>query len=556
MAEGEPNVSRAQSEIDAHLAERAEQDRKDLLDELLIGDGIHHESHGRTQVVHRRDGKSYERTVDVKGKALNREEKAQRIEDAREYYEHLGNLSDRGGDFDPYEQDLLNSAHAEALAENADRDAAIQGEKDRIAGLEANIESDPRFRRLVMVIDKIKELRSHAVDEGEDEAALQQELRDQEQKFQELFDKYEAEGADHATLEHILDKVYSAQTAESATETTGSASGDESVAESSDEATGGEGSPSESEGEEVKGSPAETQSSIEIKLGDRVSFKDREGNSYEGILESTRDVFNEDYVMYFVRTDDGEEVMVSYAELTQTAEVVGAGVGAEGAGSEEEGTGEDVDDLSDLPNPTIPDEDETNDGSDKKEKKRFGNKLWGGVKTLFGGPNAWAAAWTTNRAIQRDIKDSMTDEEKEERRKKNRVLYILGGIGGAAALATIGVLIAKGYLDSQQAQDAAKELGDAAGEALSDLPDVPETFPIEPGDGMTQGIQNALGEIGYDMTPDQYWQLHQELTNQFGPNYIINRGVPSNNMFVDPNSSFVPGVTDYIAKFGREKGIW
>lgn len=53
----------------------------------------------------------------------------------------------------------------------------------------------------------------------------------------------------------------------------------------------------------------------ELRPGDQVRYKDREGSVIEGIIESTSELDNEDYVFYNVRTASGELKTISYADL-------------------------------------------------------------------------------------------------------------------------------------------------------------------------------------------------------------------------------------------------
>lgn len=81
---------------------------------------------------------------------------------------------------------------------------------------------------------------------------------------------------------------------------------------------------------------------VNLKIGDRVQYKDRNGNVIEGVLESTADLDNEDYVIYHIRTDDGELKPVSFAYLSQVAKVVG------GEGDPDSGDKSDIDKLDDI----------------------------------------------------------------------------------------------------------------------------------------------------------------------------------------------------------------
>lgn len=59
----------------------------------------------------------------------------------------------------------------------------------------------------------------------------------------------------------------------------------------------------------------EKEKGMNLNPGDRVRYKDREGNVIEGIIESTSELDNEDYVFYNVKTASGELKTISYADL-------------------------------------------------------------------------------------------------------------------------------------------------------------------------------------------------------------------------------------------------
>lgn len=544
MAEGEPTPSQAQAEIDAHLAARAEKGRQDLLDELLIGDGVHQESYKRAQVVNRKDGTSYERAVEVKGKPLNREEQGHRIEEATEYYKHLEGLAGRSSNHDDYEQRLLETAHEEALAENADRDAAD-------ADFQERLNSDPRSRRLQMIAEDIANRRNHVVSDGDDEAELQRILADKEQNFQELFDRYEAEGMDHDVLEHILNGVYVGNTATGSTEQ-GVVSGS-STTEAGGE-TGGTGEADETEA--VLGG-------IEFERGDEVEYTNRNGETIRGVIVDELDLDNEDYRVFIVDTPNGRKP-VSFAKLVESQGAlpvipgeVGSEVPAKEGQSQEEyeaennttGAAEDEDEVP-ARNPgdiVFPDGSGAETGGDGPETGELEPKSkWEKFKDLFR-PSYWGAVWTEKIASRNDRRDekraAMTPEEKEKEDKRTRVLKVLGIVGAGVATGVVGTLVVRGIIDSQTAEAASKSL-DKAAEASALGWTIPDTFPIESGDGMTQGMQNALQAAGHDLSPEGYSDLHNHLTTTLGPEYLINDGHPSNHMEVDPNTTWIPGARE------------
>jgi len=161
----------------------------------------------------------------------------------------------------------------------------------------------------------------------------------------------------------------------------------------------------------------------------------------------------------------------------------------------------------------------------------------------------------TSRGLT-DVVEDRTTTEKVGNRARIKSAAAIGGAAGG-----LGATLGDNFNNSPTV-----ERGFAESSIDKPLPEVevtpestwsvPESFPIESGDGMTQGIQNALESVGYDLTPDQYWNLHKSLTNQFGTDYIINRGIPTDSMFVDSNSSFAPGVAEAIKSWGVANAGW
>lgn len=558
MSESEPHVSQAQSEIDAHLAARAEQARKDLLDDILIGDGIHQESFKRTQVVNKRDGSSYERQIDVQGKPLNREEQAQRIEDARNYYAHLESLNTRDSGHDPYEQDLLLAAHSEALAENASRDAAAQAEKDHIAALEANIDADPRFRPLILVANKVKELRSHVVSENDDEPALQRELSSMEDILQELLVAYDGQGLDRASLEYILDNVYANDTEVSV---------DASVQDNLQEA--GQNGGSEDDSLEPNETIESTEKGLELQQGDIVQYRDRNGNIIEGTLVAVLPLDNEDYNIYQIATADGRKPFVSFAQLLTTPinnpqEGAAHGVPAlEGesleeyearnggngsangsevtsSGAEPAESDDEIDTLEDLDLAISRNgsSEATEAGAERGEQSK--RSLWERIKEKLR-PSYWAGKWAVVEGgiISKGTDPEKSDEENKAIEERNRRRLTIGkywlafGVGVAAGALIKGAI--DGAIDASNAPDGSAGLADgsltpdtdgagAVAENLVEIPQ-PDLISILDNEGGTEAIQRIYGADA-----DQARAIWDQVFNQFGTNALDHSSVGSGMM--------------------------
>lgn len=72
-------------------------------------------------------------------------------------------------------------------------------------------------------------------------------------------------------------------------------------------------------------------SGLELKEGDNVNFKDKDGNALSGKIVEVVPLSNEDYFVYKIETPDGEIVTVSYAEVEKVTEGIVTGVvGVEG----------------------------------------------------------------------------------------------------------------------------------------------------------------------------------------------------------------------------------
>lgn len=82
---------------------------------------------------------------------------------------------------------------------------------------------------------------------------------------------------------------------------------------------------------------AETEAELELNIGDRVTYRDREGNTIEGNIVADIDLDNENYKIFGVETEDGTIQYVSYAELVkENGEVIAGEPGSEGEALEGE----------------------------------------------------------------------------------------------------------------------------------------------------------------------------------------------------------------------------
>jgi hypothetical protein len=212
MAEGEPKTV-ANAEIDAYRTDKENAQKQKLLEDI------------------------FDDSVVLKG-----EDAQKRVEEGTEYYNHLEKMANDPNLYQhDYDAELIESAHAEALEDNEAYDEAarevIESDRRRLDAVDEILQRDPAARRLIVHANEVTRWRNRKVGVTDNEAALQARLADVEQKFQELFDQYEEAGGNHDVLEYILEKAFAPTLPESAPEAPVSEAAEASAEQSATEAT-------------------------------------------------------------------------------------------------------------------------------------------------------------------------------------------------------------------------------------------------------------------------------------------------------------------------------
>lgn len=161
-----------------------------------------------------------------------------------------------------------------------------------------------------------------------------------------------------------------------------------------------------------------------------------------------------------------------------------------------------------------------------------------------------------------------TEKERNLRRVKAAASVAgLGATGGAAA----GGAIREAVLNAFSAEAPAPEVVEPTPEAPAPTPEAPVApelqglnFDVQSGSGYTQELMEFAQANGHALTPDQSWQLHQDLMNQFGQDYInINGG--GNDIYVDGNdvrltapgsATWNDGVGQFVQQWMMDRSLW
>lgn len=468
----------------------------------------------------------------------------QRIQEVADYLGHQKLLEARAESFDTYEHDLIASAHEEALADNEAFD-------------------DPRLKQLRAVAKEVAELRSHQVTASDNEAELQEQLGYKEERFQELFDRYEAAGIEHALLEKVLDSAFtevetSHVSQERANPAEAATTGAEAVA--SPEGPEGPSAPVESTADPV----VEQTSAPEVK-NEIVQFREEviggwePGKTvafeYNGTLETDWTINNVFIDSELRRTielikqdpdaDDG-----GYLPRQSVTEQALYAMQQRGS-QEQEGVPTEKEEVAAEASPeAVGLDEETNaqegqesgeDSSEKAEeqeglKKRLLGFLGGDFKNAYR-PMFWSARWKTSSFMQRNI-DTEHDSEatQDEKRKATRRKLMLG-VGGVAALGLLLVLTrdsggidASAIADSVGTPDINPDLAEAVKQSNSGInpenvdftqeasvPELDPNFSVEDGEG---GI-SLFESIG--LNEAQWNEVSGELQQRF-PTSFYNEG--------------------------------
>lgn len=104
--------------------------------------------------------------------------------------------------------------------------------------------------------------------------------------------------------------------------------------------------------------------------------------------------------------------------------------------------------------------------------------------------------------------------------------------------------------------------------AKPEAPVAPElqglNFDVQSGSGYTQELMEFAQANGHALTPDQSFELHQGLMNQFGADYININGGGSDVYFdgadarltMPGNATWNDGVGQYVQQWMTERGLW
>jgi len=152
---------------------------------------------------------------------------------------------------------------------------------------------------------------------------------------------------------------------------------------------------------------------------------------------------------------------------------------------------------------------------------------------------------------------------------------ILAGVATGAAGAGLGELARSSIdqagdtsrahtPDTPRATESAPEPSPAPGETPS-APELQGTnFTVEAGNGYTHELIDFARANGRLLTPEQSLQLHQDIVNQFGSDYI-NIGATGGDVYTQAgevrlaapgNATWANGVSEYIQQWMAGRGLW
>lgn len=168
---------------------------------------------------------------------------------------------------------------------------------------------------------------------------------------------------------------------------------------------------------------------------------------------------------------------------------------------------------------------------------------------------------------------SALTEERTAREKAGNRLRVKGAAGIGAAAGGFG-----GHLGSM-AREGITNLFNTPAEAqapaeVQTAPETPQapaqpelqgtSFDVQSGSSYTQELMDFAQANGHALNPDQSWQLHQDLVNQFGGDYIDINGV-GNDVYTDGgdfrlaeagSGQWQDGVGQFIQQWMANRGLW
>lgn len=501
----------------------------------------------------------------------NREQDQARVQEGTQYYQHLEQLAQRPDNHDPYEASLMESAHSEALVDNAEFDRriqeGIQAEKDKIAAIENALATDPRVRRLLAMGIDIADRLEHAVTPQDDEPALQRVLADKEAKFQELFDQYEANGAGHDVLEYILEKTYAVTPEAPAAAPVASApdvapditpiirpTADPSAVVVDNDPAARDGdvkveADSAVSPDDIAAHEGESQDEYEARHGvtpevesDAAALPDWETNKtveYKGekflVTDTVRDPASGEPTAYILMDADGNRQEVPVAEALR---------------------GDSPDVTADTPDQAVVDSETTLDADENaSEKVTTKEKLkawWGSRKSMrqLFDPSYWSGRWTTDPLVNKNVADTMTDEQKQAERQKARRRTFLGRGAAVVALAAVAGGLFLGLKGDSGPERAPANVevaaDDAAAEQTPDEQPASEQAPAPEADPAFTVPAGGGGEAlfrGLGLEPSAWYNNEQTLLEQFPDDfYQMNDG----HVGIARPGQLPPRVQDFI----------
>lgn len=165
-----------------------------------------------------------------------------------------------------------------------------------------------------------------------------------------------------------------------------------------------------------------------------------------------------------------------------------------------------------------------------------------------------------------DVVENRTRDEQIRNRARINKGKGVGALAGGAGSA-LGGAIREGIngIANAAPQPEAPTAPKAVG---PELPKTPEfqglNFDVQDGSGYTQELMDFAQANGHALSPDQSWQLHQDIMNQFGQDYINING-DGNDIYLDNgdvrltetgSGEWAPGVADFIKNWMTTRGLW
>jgi|GEM_PF-1310716 len=170
-----------------------------------------------------------------------------------------------------------------------------------------------------------------------------------------------------------------------------------------------------------------------------------------------------------------------------------------------------------------------------------------------------------------DITEERTGREKASNRARLKGAAAAGTLGASAG-ASLGGLVREGITNATSgAEQPAKEVKHPPVEKPDAAPQAPAQpelqgmdFNVESGHGYTNELMDFAQANGHQLTPDQSFQLHQDVVRQFGGDYIDINGA-GNDIYqqagdfrlAEPGAAkWADGVGQYIQQWMANRGLW